>query len=132
MQTFALYCIQNEAESLDKFSIWNFMFHFQGVPTVTCFRAWTHLQIPSYFHVHDIKGKKMMSALLLCNQDIATFPSVINKHFKSEKAECWACVWLHVYVCVFKDCQHMKAWKTPDATFVVSRINNIDQTALMC
>lgn len=90
-------------------------------------------QIPSYSHNHDTKERKMMSGLLLCNQHIATFPSVINKHFKkSEKAECRACVWLRVYACVFKVCQHMKAWKTPDATLVVSRINNIDQTVLMC
>lgn len=73
-----------------------------------------------------------MSGLLPCNQDVATFPFAINKHLKSEKAECRVCVWLHVYACVFKVCQHMKAWKTPDATLVVSRINNIDQTALMC
>lgn len=130
--TFALNYIQNEAGSLDRFNMWNFMCYFQGVRTVTDFQTWIHPQSFSYFYIPDIKERKMMSGLLLCNQDIATFPSAINKHFKSEKAECWACVWLHVYAWVFKVCQHMKAWKTPGATLMVSRINNIDQTALMC
>lgn len=126
-------CTQNEADSLDTFVTWNSMLLVRGVPTVTHFQGLdSFANIPSYFHIHDIKERKMMSGLVLCNQDIATFPSTINKHFKSEKAECWACVWLHVCACVFKVCQHMKAWKTPDATLVVSRINNIDQTALMC